>query len=101
MSFVFSLSRLREHAEEIPRSGHAQETALLTSRVRRNVRWPAVERNCRDSSAPKERGPQNDRGPGFLVFRSGRARMVWTALARRRARVSGFLASSNASVYSR
>jgi len=27
-----------------------------------NIRRPAAQRNCRDSSAPKKRGPQNDRG---------------------------------------
>jgi len=30
-----------------------------------DTRWLAFQRNCRDSSAPKEQGPQNDRGPEF------------------------------------
>jgi len=30
-----------------------------------NIGWLAVQNNCRDSSAPKKRGPQNDMGPAF------------------------------------
>ena len=33
-----------------------------------NIQWVAIQRNCRDSSAPKERGPQNDTG---RLFRGG------------------------------
>ena len=32
-----------------------------------NIHWLAVQRNCGDSSVPKERGPQNDTGAGFFI----------------------------------
>ena len=35
-----------------------------------NVGCPIIERNCRDSSAPKERGPQNDRGAAGGILSS-------------------------------
>jgi hypothetical protein len=41
----------------------------------------AFQSNCRDSSAPKERGPQNDMGEGFLNSNLWLTTLPWRSVS--------------------